>query len=338
MDLPVDHTRREFSNVRAKASVLMRVFRKSGEELRLRRLFHRAALVCFLLYSATAHAETFRVATYNVENYLDEATETRPAKSPEAKAKVCENILALKPDVLALQEMGSLKAFEEFRQSLASRGLNFPYWNHVTGFDTNIHVAVLSKFPFRSVHPHTNDSFLLDGRRFRVSRGFAEVEIAVTTNYTFTLITAHLKSKRPIGVADADELRLEEAKVLREKVDAAFAAGPDARLVVLGDFNDTPDSKSTKAIIGRGKHKLVDTRPSERNGDSISPATRSHPPRTIAWTHFYAVQDSYSRLDYILLSPGMAHEWMTNETFALTVPNWGIASDHRPILATFKTE
>jgi endonuclease/exonuclease/phosphatase family metal-dependent hydrolase len=290
-----------------------------------------------LIWANGAAAETFRVATYNIENYLDEPTETRPAKSAEAKAKVSENIAALKPDVLALQEMGTLKAFEELRGALGAKGLNFPFWTHITGFDTNIHVAVLSRFPFRSVHAHTNDNFLLDGRRFRVSRGFAEAEIVVNTNYTFTLITAHLKSKRPIGIADADELRLEEAKILRGKIDNVFTSNVQTRLIVLGDFNDTPEAKSTKAIIGRGKHKMVDTRPSERNGDTPAIANRGSVPRSVAWTHFYGVQDTYSRLDYILLSPVMAHDWVTNGTFVLTVPNWGLASDHRPLLATFET-
>src|SRR5947207_10422803 len=78
-------------------------------------------LVAHLLRAAPARAESFRVATYNIENYLDEPTETRPAKTAEAKAKVCDAILALKPDVLALQEMGNAKTFEEFRKSLASR-------------------------------------------------------------------------------------------------------------------------------------------------------------------------------------------------------------------------
>ncbi|PYJ02885.1 MAG: hypothetical protein DME25_14640 [Verrucomicrobia bacterium] len=68
------------------------------------RLFHPLAVFSALLFAFTlAAAETFRVATYNVENYLDEATETRHAKPPEARAKVRESILALKPDVLALQ-------------------------------------------------------------------------------------------------------------------------------------------------------------------------------------------------------------------------------------------
>ena len=233
-----------------------------------------SSLLALLLCARFAGAETFRVATYNVESYLDQPTETRPAKPADAKAKVRESILALKPDVLALQEMGSTNALLELRDSLKAEGLDLPYWEHVSGFDTNIHVAILSKFPFTARRPHTNDSFLLSGRRFRVSRGFGEVDIQVNTNYSFTLIAAHLKSKRAVAQADEAELRLEEAKLLREKIDARLAANPNANLVVLGDFNDTKDSASTKAVIGRGKHKLVDTRPAERNGDNAPAQTR----------------------------------------------------------------
>jgi len=293
-----------------------------------------AALVC----GRFAGAETFRVATYNVESYLAEDTGTRSAKSVEAKAKVRESLLALKPDVLALQEMGGTNALLELRDSLKAEGLEFPYWEHVAGFDTNIHVAVLSKFPFTARRPHTDDSFLLSGRRFRVSRGFAEVEVQVNANYSFTLITAHLKSKRAVAQADEAEMRLEEAKVLREKIDARLTADPKANLVVLGDFNDTKDSASTKAVIGRGKLKLVDTRPAERNGDNTPSPNPAWEPRNVTWTHYYGKEDSYSRIDYILLSPGLAREWVANETYVLTVPNWGVGSDHRPIMATFEAE
>ena len=295
-------------------------------------------LLALLLCARFAGAETFRVATYNVENYLDEATQTRSAKSAEAKAKVRESIRALKPDVLALQEMGGTNALLELRDSLKAEGLDLPYWEHVTGFDTNIHVAILSKFPFTARRPHTDDSFLLSGRRFRVSRGFAEVDVQVNTNYSFTLITAHLKSKRAVAEADEAELRLEEAKLLREKIDARLAANPNANLVVLGDFNDTKDSPSTKAVIGRGKHKLVDTRPAERNGDNVPSPNPAWEPRNVTWTHYYGKEDSYSRIDYILISPGLAREWVTNETYVLTLPNWGVGSDHRPLVATFETE
>jgi len=293
-------------------------------------------LIFFGLLCATlARAETFRIATYNVENYLDEPTQTRHVKSAEAKSKIRANIRALQPDVLALEEMGSLTALQELRGSLKTEGLDFPHWEMVTGFDTNIHVAILSKFPFSSRRPHTNDNFLLNGRRFRVSRGFPEVDIQVNTNYSFTLIAAHLKSKRAVGVADEAELRLEEAKILREKIDARLSVNPDANLAILGDLNDSKDSASTKAVIGRGKHKLVDTRPAERNGDGVSLQSSSEP-RAITWTHYFAKEDTYSRIDYILLSPGMAREWLAKGTYVLTAPDWGAGSDHRPLVAEFE--
>jgi endonuclease/exonuclease/phosphatase family metal-dependent hydrolase len=301
------------------------------------RLLFLASLALVLIANKICFAETFRVATYNVENYLDKPTESRRyAKADEAKAKIRESIRAIKPDVIAFEEMGERSALLELRDSLKKEGLDFPNWEHVTGWDTNIHVAVLSKFPIISRRPHTNDNFLLSGRRFHVSRGFAEVDIKVNDHYTFTLIAAHLKSRRPVPEADEAELRLEEAKLLREKVDADLKANPNANLIVLGDFNNTKDSPSTKAVIGRGKTKLVDTRPAERNGDTAPASNPAWDPPHITWTHFYGKEDSYSRIDYILLSPGMAREWVTNETYIPTIPNWGVGSDHRPIVATFE--
>src|SRR5580704_16027253 len=86
-------------------------------------------LFCFRLQAAV----TFRVATYNVENYLDEPSGTRPAKSDAAKAKVRESILALKPDVLALQEIGTTNTLLELQNSLKINGLDLPEWEYVSG-------------------------------------------------------------------------------------------------------------------------------------------------------------------------------------------------------------
>jgi endonuclease/exonuclease/phosphatase family metal-dependent hydrolase len=287
--------------------------------------------------AAVFAAGSFRVATYNVENYLDQPTESRKSvKSAPARAKICESILALAPDVIALEEMGRTNALLELRDSLKARGLDFPYWEHVSGWDTNIHVAILSRLPILASHPHTNDSFLLDGRRFRVSRGFAEVDLQVATNFTVTLIAAHLKSRRPVPEADEAQLRFEEAKILRRIVDEHFHADANARLIVLGDFNDVKSSEAVKAILRRGKFKLTDTRPAERNGDNAPNEIPRFDPRNVTWTHYYGVEDSYSRVDYILFSPALARDWVKDETYIATVPNWGTGSDHRPIVATFE--
>ena len=298
----------------------------------------RFVLLIFALRCSTLFAgETFRVATYNVENYLDQPTASRHfVKSVEAKAKVRETIEAMKPDVLALEEMGTTDALMELRASLKADGQDFPFWDFVEGVDTNIHLAVLSKFPIVARHPHTNDEFLLDGRRFRTERGFAEDEIQAATNFTFTLIAAHLKSRIAVPDADQAEERLGEANALRGIIDEHFKMNPNAKLIVLGDFNDTKDSEPVKEVIGRGKFKLTDTRPAECNGDNAPGQPPYFEPRNVTWTYFYGKDDTYSRIDYILLSPAMAHDWVKAETYIPMIPNWGVGSDHRPMAAAFE--
>jgi len=301
------------------------------------RTFISCALV--LIASAALGAETFRVATYNVENYLDQPTESRHfVKSNEAKAKIRESIRVMNPDVLALEEMGTTNALLELRASLKADGLDFPFWEYVQGFDTNIHVAVLSRLPIVACRPHTNEFFLLDGKHFVVKRGFAEVDIRAAPNFTFTLIAAHLKSHLATPEADEAEERLGEARVLRGIIDARLGKNPNVRLVVLGDFNDTKDSDSTKEILGHGKFRLTDTRAAERNGDNAPGEPPYFEPRNVAWTYFYGKTDTYSRIDYILLSPAMKPNWLADQSFIPAIPDWGIGSDHRPIVAEFTTD
>ena len=288
----------------------------------------------WLLVDGTFAADRFSVATYNVENYLDGPVPGRTAKSTEAKAKVRDTLLALRADVVAFEEMGSTNALLELRASLNAAGLDYPYWEHISGRDTNIHVAVLSRLPIVARRSHTNDSFLLNDRRFRVSRGFLEVDIQVTPQFQFTLLAAHLKSKRPVPEADQVELREQEALLLREKIDAHLKARPNAPLLVLGDFNDTANAKPIRTLIGRGRNALVDLRPEE--------ATRAAPDaplqRTganITWTYFYNREDAYSRFDYVLANRALAARVVPEQTCVFALPWWRAASDHRPVLVTF---
>jgi endonuclease/exonuclease/phosphatase family metal-dependent hydrolase len=292
----------------------------------------------WLAPARAAAASQFTVATYNLEGYVVAAEPGgRAPKSDAGRAKVHESLRTLKADVLAVQEVGGTNALSELRAALGREGLDYPYWEHVLGFDTNIQVAVLSRFPFTARRPHPNEGFLLYGRRFRVTRGFAEVEIGVGERYRFTLITAHLKSRRETGTANQADLREQEAIRLRQIIEARLKADPDLNLVVLGDLNDHPDSAPVRTVLGRGaRPTLVDTRPAERNGDDApNPVNPRFAPRHVSWTHFYGKEDVYSRIDYILLSPAMAREWDRAGSHVLALPNWGVGSDHRPVVARF---
>ena len=229
--------------------------------MRLQKCFIAAAAAVILAGPLGNAQQPFRVATYNVDNFILEPIQNRPLKKPFAQAKIVESILAAKPDVIALQEMGKKTALIKLQAALKAKGLDLPHVEHLSAFDPAIHVAYLSRFPFKKITRHDNESFLLNGRRLHVSRGFAEVKIALG-DYSFSLITAHLKSKRKVSVADEAEMRLQEALRLRRIIDARLKANPEVNLAVLGDFNDYYNSKPLKALVGRGKSKLVDARPS----------------------------------------------------------------------------
>jgi len=60
---------------------------------------------------------------------------------------------------------------------------------------------VLSRFPILARRAHTNDNYLLDGRRMSGSRGIFALDVQAATSFTFTLIAARLKSRRPVPAA-----------------------------------------------------------------------------------------------------------------------------------------
>ena len=316
----------------------MKTRRIHFNDVRVRRCAAMAlwALALWLgIAQATSAGDTFTVGTYNLENYLIAPRETRAAKPVEARARIRETIKALNADVLALQEVGGKAALAELRGDLEKEGLNYPQWEIVEGPDPFLNIAILSRYPIAARRPHPDESFLLNGRRFKVSRGFAEVDIHVNARYTFTLMTTHLKSRRPVPQADEADLREQEALRLREIIDARLAANPEINLVVCGDLNDVKSSPSTRVVIGQGKTALVDLRPTEQDGDTENPPGGKGSLRRVTWTYFYAKEDTYSRIDFILTSRSMVREWNRRETQVLALPYWGEASDHRPVIASF---
>jgi len=287
-------------------------------------------IILLLLVSRAVFAGAFTVATYNLEFYVDTPTLSYEPKSEQARSIVRQSIRTMNPDLIALQEVGSTNALLELRAALKKDGLDFPYWQHVQGWDTNLHVAFLSKHPFTSVRHHTRESYLHRGRRFHVLRGFGEVEIEFEKR-RLNFITAHLKSKRQTAEANQEELRLEEARILREKIDQHLQRNSQAHLFVLGDFNDGVGTPVYQTLLGRGKNRLIDTRPHERNGDSLPNPNPRYEPRRIAWTHYYAKEELYSRIDMILLSPSLQKFFRPEQSYVLSLKDWGNASDHRPV-------
>lgn len=293
-------------------------------------------IVVLLLVLPPLWAGTFTAATYNLELYVDEVVfnNVQP-KNAESRRVIRESLRALNADIVALQEVGSTNALLELRASLKREGLDYPYWDHVRGRDPALHLAFLSKHPITARRHHVNEGYLHQGRRFYVARGFGEIEVEVDHGLRVTLITAHLKSQRIVPEGDQQAMREEEALLLREKVNSFFRRQPNGHLIVLGDLNDRIDSRSIRTILGRGRTGLCDTRPTQgkRVGVNPRPGQRT---RDVVWTHFYGKEETYSRIDYILVSPALKRIWRPERTRIYQHDDWGLGSDHRPLLAAFE--
>jgi endonuclease/exonuclease/phosphatase family metal-dependent hydrolase len=292
-------------------------------------------MIAWLLLAANLAAGSFSVGTYNLELFSDTPIFNLPPKSERARSFIRKSIRALNADIVALQEVGSERILLNLRASLKSEGLDYPYWDYVPGPDPHLHLACLSRYPILSRHHYTNENFLLEGRRHHVARGFGEFEIEIAPGVRCQFIMAHLKSKRITFEADQQGLREDEALLLHEKVSDILKHNPRANLVVLGDLNDGATTKPIRTIIGRGRNRLFDTHPFERNGDSLPNENSRYEPRRISWTHYFGKEETYSRLDYILASPALREHYLPNESCVVTVANWGAGSDHRPVKASF---
>ena len=270
--------------------------------------------------------DEFSVMTYNLKRYCyddrdRDGQENDPKPEEEVRAAV-ELIARTRPDVLAIQEMGAPDLFKDFHARLAAKGLSYPHTELIPGSATNLNNAVLSRFAFASKQSITNDEYTIGDWVIPVRRGYISVDVQVNPSYRFRLMVAHLKSKvyHPAGQT---EMRRNEARLLNKHVRKGLEENPDLNLLVAGDLNDTIDSAALREVLGSPR-KLFDLRPKDSVGD--------------VWSHFWAKQEMYERLDYLLVSAGMKPEVVWTKNHIVRDPLTYTASDHRPVVGVFKAK
>jgi endonuclease/exonuclease/phosphatase family metal-dependent hydrolase len=266
---------------------------------------------------------TFVIGTYNVENWNSIERNKKPdqPKPQNEKEAVVAVITSVRPDVLGIEEMGSQNDFAELRAMLSSNGLDYAHWEWVAGADPDRHVCLLSRFPITSRKPHTTDTYMLDGRPTPVGRGFLDVVVKVNDRYSFRAIVVHLKSKRQTESGDQAVMRLAEARLLRGHLDKVFKRDPHANLIAMGDFNDTPDADPIQLVIGKLPFELFPLPCTTKNG--------------YEGTHFWRGKKEWSRIDYLMASPGMSNEFVAGTAQIHEGETAFDASDHRMIYANF---
>ncbi|MEO0794895.1 MAG: endonuclease/exonuclease/phosphatase family protein [Verrucomicrobiota bacterium] len=281
-----------------------------------------------LLLPLLGLGESLRVATYNLNNYLDvdrwvDGRYRKDYPKPESeKTALREVIRGANPDVLALQELGGPLHLEELRQDLKREGLDYPYSEIVAGKDDTRFVGLLSKVPFDAT-AHTNLSFKYFNERGYVRRGMLEARFGEGTN-AWTLFVVHLKSRwtQRDDDPEAAKFRVGEAQAARNLIKKKYPPSIAHRYLVVGDLNDTKNSSTVKRFLKSGDSKLTEL-------------TETPDSRGERWTFHYRSEDVYERVDYILASPALLPDVMGGATYDAQ-PAIGVASDHRLLYVDLK--
>ena len=232
---------------------------------------------------------SFKVMTWNIENLFQVGGESGPKTEDEYQKKLeslAEAIKLLAPDVLALQEIGSLVAFDDLMGLLQG---NYPHSQLSENPDPRgIRVGFVSRLPIEEFEdilefPETGlasvpgiDSKGNPTEVTRLGRGALRIRVDANENFAVHLITAHLKSKlltfpSPTGNArfnpkNEDERakvagiallkRTAEATALRIKSNELVEANASQGLIVLGDLNDVTDAATTQILNGPGGSEI----------------------------------------------------------------------------------
>lgn len=294
--------------------------------------FHRSVrCVLFkLILVLGLRGETLSVATYNVENYgpanrVTEAGYRQDYPKPELEKRALRTVIrGLHADILVLQEMGGQPYLDELRRDLKTEGLDYPHAVLLEGADADRHVALLSMRPLKSIVPHRNLEFAYFGAKERVKRGLLEVSVATEAGDPI-IFAVHLKSRFTDRVDDplSTQRRIGEATAVRDCVLEQISDPATVRFIILGDCNDVKASKAVQRLQSRGKTAIAELLPvADARGES--------------WTHAYRKEDSYSRVDHILVSPALRPAVEGGVAHIYDGPGVRDASDHRPVSVTLE--
>ena len=309
-----------------------------------------------------------RVGTWNLENLFRPGADAGPAIDAAYEAKLsalAKVIVAMAPDVLAVQEVGDVDALAD----LADRAGGGWHRETADPDGRGIRVGFLSRLPLTEVRQRRQ---FPDGLRpiqvddtdeSSSAMGRAALQVQVQLGgRAVDLITCHLKSKLltfPGGrFSTSDEgerarfgafalnRRAAEAVTVRAAATERLAADSAVALIVLGDLNDEPGAATTQILHGPP-------------GSEIGTAGFDHPDqgdRQRLWNLAPRIPEDqrFSRdyrgrrelIDHILVSYALvnlvADRGVTTDgagpvpsiTDDPNLPRAKAGSDHRPVLAT----
>jgi endonuclease/exonuclease/phosphatase family metal-dependent hydrolase len=270
---------------------------------------------------------TFSLATYNVQNLFDSENDAAHQDDLPSETKVAQKltllgkaIRLLDADVLALQEVENLSILQRLNQeelgNLGYDEIRLIEGNDVRGID----VAILSRLPIKSLISHRHDTFPgVDdpGTNYGFSRDCLEVYLDLSADRSAVLLVNHLRASSVNNPEEGEPRRQAQAQYVGQLAKQILDYDSSTRLAIIGDLNDTPDSRALKLIRGENP-QLADLLSQYGVGEH----------HTTRWT-------DAKQFDYILASATLEAERVEDSIHAEHDDVYSDASDHFPVIAKF---
>jgi endonuclease/exonuclease/phosphatase family metal-dependent hydrolase len=198
------------------------------------------------------------------------------------------------PDILALMEVEDRRALRQFNDHVLTQvgGRGYEHIMVIEGNDERgIDVGVMTResYPLRLMWSHVHEKSESGFPLF--SRDAPEYEVRMPDGDRLWVIPCHFKSKFGGDNASSRKKRALQAGKVAEIYKRLRKEG-DRNIVVLGDFNDTPESAPLRSLLKETDLKDVSQHPSFDTGTykgtgTFGPGTAAH------------------KIDYLLLSPDL---------------------------------
>lgn len=296
-------------------------------------------------YTAPASTDTMTVLSWNVEHFVDtyddpyvnnrRENEVDSVEMEEKYAAFIEVLKMANADVVVLQEFESAS----FLQHLANT--RFPEMGYLTfqGHESTnwyMNVVVMSRFPLGTFYSYAPWFTAIEGQKEEdgseavqnlVNNRMWSVEVLPHQNYQFILTGLHLKA----GRGERNEAwRLGQIKALRAQFSRFLALNSEQNLLVVGDFNCTPESVEFNYLLS-GDSTGIEPKTTKSQPYFIDPlagtSVFSHPADSAFW-----------RIDHILPDRNMLAEMVGGSVkpFAVKSPlEMRAIADHLPMISKF---
>ncbi|MEQ9309307.1 MAG: endonuclease/exonuclease/phosphatase family protein [Balneolaceae bacterium] len=275
--------------------------------------------------------DTVRILSWNTEHfvddfdnpYIDNRRENEPPKNMAERRTQLAKILNLaNADIVVFQEFESSSYARELANEYFPE-LGYQVFGGLESDDWYMNVVVLSRIPLGTFYSyassntpilnHTNEQGYPESQTIINNRMWS-VDVLVNNNYDFNLTGVHLKAGR--GERN-ENWRAGMYNLLRNQFSKFMELDHNQNLLIVGDFNSTPDSWEFQALLGDSTElRFIDP----LAGTKIY----SHPADSAFW-----------RIDHIIPNEFMLPEIIPNSVQVLTPfspDSMAFIADHLPMV------